>query len=489
MRLVIGHISHETNAFSLIPASLKEFEKRGVVHGQDVLRTYRGTKTPIGGFIDVAEREGVELIPTVAAGATPSGPVTRVAFDKFLTELLDGIRNAGEFDGVLLALHGAMMVEDDPDGEGAILAAVRKLVGPKMPVVSTLDLHANITPKMIDNADGLFVYDTYPHVDTYEKGLIAAETIIKTVRGEVHPVMGFHQVPMMHAVVFQYTGSIPMSTIFEYAKRLEDQAKVIDVCVAAGFPWADFKDAGFSVVVTTDGDKGLAQRLADEVAELSWNTRRLFERRLLTPAEGVRKANASALKPVVMADISDNPGAGSSCDSVEIVREMVKQGVSSAAVAVVCDPEALAECVSAGVDASLTVTIGAKKDTFHGNPLEVTGKVRLVSNGVFRRKGPMSTGMVESMGKTVVLDVGGIEILLTEKRVQPTDAEVFRSVGIEPLDKQMLLLKSCVHYRAAFQPLAKGGVLEVEGPGLSSSDLSKLPYRARRRPMYGVDRE
>ncbi|MDP2873159.1 MAG: M81 family metallopeptidase [Bacillota bacterium] len=487
MRFVIGHISHETNAFSPIRTDHAEFVKRGLFRGEGIAKAYCGTKTHIGGFFDVAAREGVELIPTIAAGATPAGPVAREAYDQYLQELLDGISAAGKIDGVLLALHGAMMVEGKPDGEGDILSAVRQLVGKDMPVVSTLDLHANITPKMVANADALFVYDTYPHVDTYEKGVIAAETIIRAARGGVRPVMGFRQLPMMHAVVFQYTGAIPMSTVFEYVRRLEDNEKVIDICVAAGFPWSDFDGAGYSVVVTTDGDRDLAQRLADEVGDLSWNLRRLFERRLYTPEEAVRMAAASPVGPVVMADVSDNPGAGASCDSVEVVRVMVEHGVKSAAVAVIADTKALELCAKAGVGSKVTVTIGAKTDSFHGKPLEVTGRVRLISDGVFLRKGPMSTGMVNTMGKTVVLNVDGIEILLTEQRVQPTDAEVFRSVGIEPLDKQMLLLKSCVHYRAAFEPLARGGVLEVVGPGLSHPDLNLLPFKAIRRPMYPLD--
>jgi microcystin degradation protein MlrC len=480
-------MSHETNAFSPIRTDYGEFVKRGVFRGEGIAKAYRGTRTHIGGFFDVAARERVELIPTTAAGATPAGPVARDAYEGFLQELLEGIEGAGKIDGVLLALHGAMMVEGLPDGEGDILTRVRQLVGRDMPVVSTLDLHANITPQMVDNADGLFVYDTYPHVDTYEKGVIAAETIIRAARGDARPVMGFRQLPMMHAVVFQYTGAIPMSTVFEYVRRLEDGEKVIDICVAAGFPWSDFDGAGYSVVATTDGDKDLAQRLADEVGDLSWNLRRLFERKLHTPEEAVRKAAASAAWPVVMADVSDNPGAGASCDSVEIVRAMLEQGVRSAAVAVIADKEALELCAGAGVGSKVMLTIGAKTDSFHGRPLEVSGRVKLISDGVFLRKGPMSTGMTNTMGKTVVLNVDGIEIMLTGQRVQPTDAEVFRSVGIEPLDKQMLLLKSCVHYRAAFEPLARGGVLEVVGPGLSHPDLNLLPFKHIRRPMYPLD--
>jgi microcystin degradation protein MlrC len=275
--------------------------------------------------------------------------------------------------------------------------------------------------------------------------------------------------------------------VFEYVRRLEQTDKVIDICVAAGFPWSDFDEVGFSVVAVTNNDAALAQRLADEVGDLSWNLRKLFNRRLYTPEEAVKKAMASRTGPVVMADVSDNPGAGSSCDSVEVVRAMVELGAKNAAVAVVSDREAIAECTRAGVGSTLTVTIGGKTDTFHGRPLTVKGRVRLVSDGTFLRKGPMSTGMRDSMGKTVVLDVSSIEILLTEKRVQPTDAEVFRSVGIEPLDKQMILLKSCVHYRAAFEPLARGGVLEVAGPGLSHPDLSHVPFKHIRRPMYPLD--
>jgi microcystin degradation protein MlrC len=190
-----------------------------------------------------------------------------------------------------------------------------------------------------------------------------------------------------------------------------------------------------------------------------------------------------------MADVSDNPGAGASCDSVEVVRAMIEQGVTSAAVGVIADPAAVAACIAAGIGSKLRLSIGAKTDEFHGRPIEVSGVVKLISNGVFHNKGPMSTGMVNHMGRTAVLDVDGVEIILTERRVQPTDVEVFRSVGIEPLDKQMILVKSCVHFRAAFEPLARGGVLEVVGPGLSHPDLGRLPYKAIRRPLYPLDSE
>jgi microcystin degradation protein MlrC len=488
MRFVTGHISHETNVFSPIRTTYEEFKKRGIQHGEEIFKVYAGTRTPIGGFIDVANRESVELVPTIAAGATPSAEVARDAFDLFLGELLDGIKKAGKIDGVLLALHGAMVVEGIPDGEGCILRAVRGLVGPRVPVVSSLDFHANITREMVTCADALHVYDTYPHVDTYECGMEAARTIIRMARGELKPAMGYRQLPLAPGLTFQYTGSIPMSTVMEYAHRLESQnERVVDISVAAGFPWSDFEDALFSVVTVTDNDQTLAQSLADQVGELSWNMRKLFPRRLLQPREAVKQAMQSAAHPVVLADVADNPGAGGSGDGVEIVRALVELGAKRAAVATVADPEALARCIEAGIGAGLTLDIGAKTDSFHGRSVTVTGKVRLISDGYYLRKGPMSTGMLDKMGKTVVFDTGGVEILLTEQRVQPTDAEVFRSVGIEPTDRQILVVKSCAHFRAAFEPLAKGGVIEVDAPGLSHPDVRRFPFKRIRRPVYPLD--
>lgn len=266
MRLVTGHISHETNVFSPIKASYEESAKRGVYRGDEIFVHYSGTKTPLGGIIDVCKAEGVELIPTIAAGATPCAHVDRNALDLFLDELLDGIKKAGKIDGVCLALHGAMRA-DDPirDGEGYILAKVRELVGPDMPVTSSLDSHANMTRAMVDNADALHIYDTYPHVDTYEKGREAANTIIRTIKGEVKPRIGWKQIPLAVGLTYQYTGSIPMSTIMEYIHRPEKKyPRVIDISVSPGFCWADFDDALHSVTVVTDNEPSLAQQLADE---------------------------------------------------------------------------------------------------------------------------------------------------------------------------------------------------------------------------------
>ncbi len=489
MRIVTGCISHETNVFSPIKATYEEFEKWGIWRKDDVIKSFSGTNTATGGIIDVCKREGVELIPTVNTFAMPSAHVARSALDGFLEELLDGIKKAGKIDGVCLELHGAMRA-DDPiyDGEGYILRHVRELVGPDMPVTSSLDYHANMTRDMITHANALHIYDTYPHIDAYETGVAAAETIVRTIRGEIRPAMGWKQIPLAVGLTYQFTGSIPMSTIMEYVARLEKKhPAVLDISVAAGFCWSDFKDALHSVTVVTDNEPELAQDLAEDVAELSWNLRKLFIRPLVPPAEAVRLAMQSKLHPVVFADVADNPGAGGSCDGAEILRALVEGGARNTAVGPIADPEAVEECARAGVGNSITLEVGAKTDEFHGKPVKVTGTVKAITDGTYVRRGPMMNNTIDKMGKTVRLDLEGVQVMLSTNRVQPLCLEVFRHVGIEPTQKDIVVVKSCAHFRAAYEPIARGGVLEVDAPGLSHPDLSRYAFKEMPRPFYPVD--
>jgi microcystin degradation protein MlrC len=253
MRIVTGTISHETNVLSNIRTDLEQFRRRRLLHGEEVFDYFRDTKTPVGGLMDGCERHGFELIPTVFASATPSGKITAEAFDTLLGEILDGIRAAGSIDGVILHLHGAGVSESHDDIEGHVLFEVRRLIGDK-PLVSTFDLHANNTRLMVESADVLIGYDTYPHVDGYERGLEAVDVMARLLDGSLKPKKAFRQPPMMPALQVQFTGRYPMSRLIEEAHRMEEMEGVETITVAAGFPWSDFEDVGLSFIVTTNCD-------------------------------------------------------------------------------------------------------------------------------------------------------------------------------------------------------------------------------------------
>jgi microcystin degradation protein MlrC len=487
MRIVTGTISHETNVLSNIETDLEQFRKRRLLYGEEVFDFFRGTKTPVGGLLDGCERHGFELIPTVFASATPSGTITAEAFDTLLGDILEGIREAQPFDGVALHLHGAGVSENHVDIEGHTLSEVRKLIGDK-PLVSTFDLHANNTRLMVENADVLIGYDTYPHVDGYERGLEAVDVMARLLEGRLKPTKAFRQPPMMPALQVQFTGRYPMNKLIEEAHRMEEMEGVETITVAAGFPWSDFEDVGLSFIVTTNGDQELADQLADELTDLAWGMRRDFLVKTTPMREALRKVKASEGGPFILADIGDNPGGGAPEDGTVVLRAVLEEGLEGGVFAVMWDPEAVEKASAAGLGNEVTVDLGGRTDEMHGAPLRVSGTVETLSDGKWIVKGPMGTGSESDMGATAVLLVGGNEVIVTSKRLQPMDLELYRSLGIEPSERRFIVVKSSVHYRAAHEPIAEE-VIELDTPGLTSPRLAGFGFKNLRRPIFPLDVE
>jgi microcystin degradation protein MlrC len=488
MRIVTGTISHETNVLSNIKTDLEEFRKRLLLHGEEVLDHFRGTRTPVGGIINGCVEQGFELVPTVFASATPSGRITDGALDTLLGEMLEGIRDAGPLNGVVLHLHGAGVSESHDDVEGHILTEVRKIVGTDLPIVSTLDLHANNTKLMVDSADVLIGYDTYPHVDGYERGLEAVRIMGKLLDGSLKPTKAFRQPPMMPALQAQFTGRYPMKRLMEAVFEMEELEGVETITIAAGFPWSDFEDVGLSIIVTTNDDQELADRCADELSDLAWSLRRDFLVKPVPVRDALKRVASAEEGPIVLADIGDNPGGGAPCDGTIVLKAVLETGLEGGVFAVLADPEAVGKALEAGVGNEVTLELGGKIDDLHGAPLTVTGAVGLVSDGKFIRRGPMGTGSEADMGLTVVLRVGGNDIVVTEKRLQPTDLQLYRSLGIEPTEKRFVVVKSSVHYRAAHEPIAKE-IIELDTPGLTSPRLAGFGFKKIRRPIFPLDVE
>lgn len=485
-RFVVGQISHETNTFSPIRTELRLFGERGLIEGAEVLTRHAGTKTGIGGYMDFAAEIGAELIPTVSGSATPSGFVAAEAHEALVGKLLDGIRAAGKIDGVLLCLHGAMVTEGIPDAEGDILTRVRDLVGPRVPVVATLDYHATLTDVMVAQADGLFGYNTYPHVDGYERAVEAGYFVRDLLAGKIRPTSYVVRPPLAPGVVPARTGWGPIKKLMERAFEYERQPGVINVSVYGGFVYSDIYDAGLAFLATTDNDLALAKRIADDLAAQAWEMRRDFVTDMKTPTEAVRYAMAALAGPVVLADVADNTGGGASGDGTEILRALLEQGAEDAVVITIPDPEAVEAAFAAGVGGTFDALVGGKIDSLHGAPVRVRGTVRLLSDGTFRHYGPMGTGMVSNVGRTAVIVSGGVEIIVNERRFQPVDPEAARSVGIDPAKRKIVVLKSAVHYRASYEPIA-AEIIEVDGPGLASPNLSRFEFKHIRRPVFPID--
>src|SRR5262245_39986150 len=486
MRFFLAMFSHETNTFSNIPTDRRQFEARDLRYGGEILEAYRGTGTCLGGMLAAAERHGIALSPSIAAAASPAGPVTVDVFRQVRERPLADLAAAGPVDGILLDLHGAMVVETTDDGEGELLEAVRRAAGPDVPIAVTLDFHGNVTPAMVRHATLLHGYRTYPHVDMAERGVEATERLIDVVAGRLRPTAAFRQPRLLPPIGSQRTAVGPMRRLYDLAGEMAVDPAVVSISIFAGFPLADIADAGLSIYVATHDDQPLAERLADRLEAVAWEHRREFAHQGLPVAEAVARAQGLEGRPVVLADMADNTGGGAAGDGTEILRELLRVRAPSAVVACIWDPAAAAACAKAGVGATVTLPVGGKVDDRHGAPVEVTGRVRTLADGRFVHKGPMFRGVEGRLGLTAVLDAGGVKTILISLRWQTLDPEMIRFVGIDPLAEKILVLKSTIHYRAAFEPMAHA-ILEVDAPGLSSSNLSRFEFKKVRRPIFPLD--
>ena len=485
MRIAIGCIGHETNTFSPVLTTIDNFNKGSYHRGDEIIRAFQGTRTITGGFLDVAEQLNLQPVPLLWAFATPSGMVEHVAYQTLKAEFLTLLGNAGKLDGVLLDLHGAMVTEELEDAEGDLIQAVREIVGETC-IVTTLDLHANITAKMAHYSDVIIGFDTYPHVDCHERGFEAGQLLFSMNQGKIQPTMAYRQLPLLTAPPAQCTMKSPMTDVITALHDLETERGVVTATLSMGFPFADITDAGVSVLVTTNGDMALAEAHADQFASNIWEMREAFTFNLHTVEAAIEIANQTDSHPIVLADGADNPGGGGPCDGTTILQKFIEADVQDAVIAVIADPESVAQAVEAGVGNRVQLNVGGKTDTQHGAPVALTGSVKTLSDGGFIHKGPMGRGTAGNMGRTAVVQVGGIEIILTERRIQPYDAQVLRSVGIEPKARKLIALKSAVHFRADYTPMAHQ-ILDVDTPGVHSPNLFSYDYQKLRRPIYPLD--
>jgi microcystin degradation protein MlrC len=488
IRIAIGYLIHETNSFSPLSTTLEDFRENIVHEGSEMLEYFAGTSTSIGGFIDFANLQGIKLLPTLAAKAVPSGMVDKEAYEHFKARILDGLESFGRVDGVLLELHGSMVAVGYPDAEGDLLHGIRRAVGENVPVMSVLDLHATLTRKMVENADAFFGLNTNPHIDYYERGVEAAEAIVATIRGEIHPVMSLRKPGILLPTINMRTvEGQPMFEVFRDVYELEKKVNVIDITVCGGFPFADVEDAGPGVLAITDGDQKLADSLAEQVSGRIWDLRdRFLWSGGIPPEQAVEEAMRADQGPIVLADIADNPGGGGSGDTTAILKTLIDKRAENVALATIWDPEAVAEAIKSGVGNKVTLALGGKTVEMGGKSVRVTGRVKTICDGEIINKGPLMTGLKLSFGRTVVIETDGIEIIINEHRQQPYDPQIFSRVGIDPRDKKILVIKSRGHFRAWIEPVAKR-IIEVDAPGMASPNLRIFPYRNVRRPIFPLD--
>ncbi len=481
-RIAIGGFQHETNTFAPIKADLQAFLEPGgwpgLTRGPAVLETFAGMNLPIAGFIEAARDQGHELIPLAWAQATPAAHVTEEAFEHILGAILDDLRAALPVDAVYLDLHGAMVSESHEDGEGEILARVRALIGPGVPLVASLDLHANVTARMVAQGDLLESYRTYPHIDMAETGARAARALHKILSGGAVPGKGFRQLPFLVPILGGCTLVEPAKSLYG---RLEAMVETEDISLSfnAGFGPADIWDCGPSVLAyaaTQEAAARAADTLAGEIVAREAD----FDKPVHAPedavAQAMARAAAGATKPAILADSQDNPGGGGTGDTTGLLAALVAAGAQDAVLAMMFDPAAAAAAQAAGEGAAIEIGLGAKSGMAGHRPFEGSFDVERLGDGRFTCTGPFAKGLKMELGPMALLRLGGVRIVVASRNTQAADQEIFRHLGIEPSTQKILALKSSVHFRADFAPIAED-ILVVKAPGANALDNADLDYK------------
>ena len=481
--IAIGGIMHESNTFSDTPTDYAAFSH---TYAGNIIKTWGEAHHEIGGFIQGATDYNYTVYPTMMASATPAGPLTDDAFDRLTNMLIQHLKSVLNCEGVLLALHGAMVAESYPDGDGEVLRRLRDALGRDLPIVVTLDQHANVSEQMVAESTALVIYKTTPHIDQRQRGLQAAELMMRILRDGVTPTQALAKPPMLLNIRYHVTDAEPMRTILNATKALEPEPDVLVASVAVGYPYADVHEAGPSCVVVTDNNPQRAQEEADRLSDMLWGIRGQLTLDLPDAAQAVQQAIRSEEHPVILVEMGDNIGGGSPGDSTFILSELLQQGASGFVV-VVYDPEGVQSCIQAGVGEAVSLQVGGKMDNRHGDPVAINGSVRLIHDGQYIETEPRHGGQrYHNQGLTTVIGVGDSLVVLTSRRQTPFSLQQLYSLGINPSDMRMIVVKAAVAYRAAYEPIA-GNIIEVDTPGLTAVNPLHFEYHDIRRPVFPLD--
>ena len=491
-RIAVGGILHESNTFSSDKTDLNDFSGRLIRRGDEINEEFATSQHEVGGYIEGAKKYGLDLVYTVVANATPSGPVTDRAFDALTAELIDRLNREQPIGGLLLALHGAMVVESHPDGDAEVLRRLRKALGNDLPIVVTHDAHANVALEEIELSTALLLYKEVPHVDQRERGIHAAEVMAKIVKEGAKPTQAIEKPPLLYNILYHNTKRAPMLPLVQEARRLERaNPKILAVSVPVGYQYSDVPQMGPSIVVVTDNDPDLASKEAKRLADMMWEHRKVMKLDLPDAAEAVRRAMAEPKTPVVLVEMGDNIGGGSAGDSTSILEELVKQKTEGY-VSAMYDPQAVQHAVKIGVGGEFDMLVGGKSDKLHGDPVRIRGKVQLIYNGEYIETAIRHGGRrYLDQGLTAVIHAEGSTpdlpnvVLLNSKRHTPFSLGQLTSAGIVPERQKILVVKAAVAFRAAYEPIA-GAIIEVDTPGLTAVNPKRFDYKYASPDLFGI---
>jgi microcystin degradation protein MlrC len=523
MRFAILGISHETNTFSRVPTDYAAFEAADILRGHELVDRFKDSTYTIAGYLQAAEELGFEAVPLMWAQTGPLSTITRDAYDRLTEEMFGMLREQGPWDGVLIANHGAAVAEHHPDMDAAFAEGVRAIVGPAVPIGGTLDMHGNVSKRLVDVADITMVWRTNPHLDPKSRSRKCAELVFRTAKREIRPVQWIETPPLVVNIVQQFTGQEPMKSLVADCVAANERPGILDTSIAEGYPYSDVEQMGMAWIAIADGDLDAAKDAAGWMASRAWEQREALNAPIASigealdlavaryrgprplgdadpvPADGTPLAAAASsqttdglaprLGPIVLMDVGDNIGGGSSADSTAILEEAQRRGITSL-LQTLYDPEAVAACVAAGVGAEVSLEVGAKTDDLHGRPVAVTGTVRTIVDGHWEDPGVTHGGFRFFHGGTMVrLDTtDGHTLVLTSLRVGNTSRYQMYSTGIHPETYRIVVAKGVVSPRPAYQPIA-GEVILVNTPGVASADLSTFTYHRRRTPLYPFERD
>ena len=481
--IAIGGIMHESNTFCETPTDYAAFSQ---TISRYLLDAWEDTHHEMTGFIQGAAEYNYTVYPTIMASAMPAGPVTDDAFDRLTEILIQHLKAAPKHEGLLLALHGAMVAESYPDGDGEVLRRLRDAFGRDLPIVVTLDQHTNVSEQMVAESTAIVIYKTTPHIDQRQRGLQAAQLMMRILEDGITPTQALGKPPMILNILYHVTNVEPMRSIMNTAIELEQDPNVLAASVAVGYPYADVHEVGPASVVVTDNDPQLAQQEADRLSDMLWGIHDQLTLDLPDAAQAVRQAIDSEKHPVILVEMGDNIGGGSPGDSTFILAELRKQDASGFVV-VVYDPEAVESCIQAGVGGNVSLQVGGKMDNLHGDPVSISGKVRLIHDGQYIETQPRHGGQrFHNQGLTAVVTLGDSLVVLTSRRQTPFSLQQLYSLGIDPTSMRMIVVKAAVAYRAAYEPIA-GEIIEVDTPGLTAVNPLHFDYHNARRPLFPLD--
>ena len=488
MRIGIGSIFQESNQFAATQTDLSLF-RNSYVHEGDALLQLAGTDCEVAGILATCAEEGAQALPLLAARSVSGGALSDACYTELKETLLAGLRAAAPLDGLILAMHGSMVTASQEDPEGDLLDAVRRIVGPDLPIVMTLDLHAHVTPRMVRQANALVSFTHYPHDDTFSTGERGASLLLRTVQGDVRPVMALAKVPIIcGACNGQTFGDGPMAHLTRRARRLETQPGILSVSCFQVHPYNDLPGMGCGSVVVTDNDPALAADEAQGLAAEFWERRRAFEVEHFTVAEAVARGRQVEGGPVLLVDTADCAGGGAPGDSVALLRELLALGVDEPVFLMVVDADAAQACARAGIGQTVSLQVGYSLDPTWGQPVSVSGVVRRLGDGSFLYDGGLFGGTWASMGLSAVLQIGSIELLVMSQPTYDWGDEQFRSLGMDVRRAKFIGVKNPMNYRHAYRDLMKAAFI-IDTPGPTPAHVRNLSFERMQRPFFPLDEE